>query len=250
MKRPMEQRQKLPILAKICCKCPTSSPDSPTNFAARPKKVLRPVPITTASASPCLTVDPEKISSPASFVTGSDSPVKAAWSMETSPWAVTNLPSAGTTSPSLILTISPGTNSAASFVSQTPLRLTLHSGARDAMSALTALPAFRSSKNPIVAFASSKRTIPIKSSQSGGRPPPLETAIATMAAASITQDNGFHMKPRNIKMGFCSLDSRRLCPNFSIRDAASSSVRPSVVVCNRVKTSPGSIVDKSNLSLS
>lgn len=39
--------------------------------------------------------------------------------------------------------------------------------------------------------------IPQKSSQSGGDPCPFDKIMATMAAASITQDNGFHMKPRN-----------------------------------------------------
>ncbi|KAG1220752.1 hypothetical protein G6F68_021112 [Rhizopus microsporus] len=74
----MVTKQKLPILAKMVCKWPTSSLASPTNLAARPKKVLVPVPITMASASPCLTVEPEKTSSPASLPTGKDSPVRAA----------------------------------------------------------------------------------------------------------------------------------------------------------------------------
>jgi hypothetical protein len=78
MKSVIVHKQKLPILARIDCKWPTSSPASPTSLAARPKKVLVPVPITTASASPCLTVEPEKTSSPASLLTGKDSPVRAA----------------------------------------------------------------------------------------------------------------------------------------------------------------------------
>lgn len=40
----------------------------------------------------------------------------------------------------------------------------------------------------------SKRTIPTKSSQSGGRPPPFERAMATRAAPSMTHERGFHMK--------------------------------------------------------
>lgn len=38
--------QKLPILARIICKWPISPAEPPTNLAARPKNVLRPVPIT------------------------------------------------------------------------------------------------------------------------------------------------------------------------------------------------------------
>jgi hypothetical protein len=79
--------QKLPILARMVCKWPNSSWALPTNLAARPKNVLRPVPITIASPSPCLQVEPEKTSSPTDLFTGSDSPVNAAWSIETSPCA-------------------------------------------------------------------------------------------------------------------------------------------------------------------
>ena len=38
--------QKLPIWARIVCKWPVSSPALVTNFVARPKNVLRPVPMT------------------------------------------------------------------------------------------------------------------------------------------------------------------------------------------------------------
>ncbi|RAL50018.1 hypothetical protein DM860_016794 [Cuscuta australis] len=47
-----------------------------TRCAALPKKVWRPVAITTASISPCLHVEPEKTSSPGYLVTGKDSPVR------------------------------------------------------------------------------------------------------------------------------------------------------------------------------
>ena len=100
--------QKLPILASIICKWPISSRAPPTNLAARPKNVFVPVPITKirkrwwtdetwiyilpiASASPCLQVEPENISSPMVLLTGSDSPVNAAWSMETPPCATTTV---------------------------------------------------------------------------------------------------------------------------------------------------------------
>ena len=38
--------QKLPILARIVCKWPISACEPPTSLAARPKNVLRPVPMT------------------------------------------------------------------------------------------------------------------------------------------------------------------------------------------------------------
>ena len=48
--------------------------------AARPKKVLAPVAYTTHGCSPCLMVEPLKATCPGNFLTGSDSPVRAAWS--------------------------------------------------------------------------------------------------------------------------------------------------------------------------
>ena len=48
--------------------------------AARPKKVFLPVAYTTHSVSPCLIVEPEKATPPGKRFTGSDSPVRAAWS--------------------------------------------------------------------------------------------------------------------------------------------------------------------------
>ncbi|KAI9316624.1 hypothetical protein BX666DRAFT_178909 [Dichotomocladium elegans] len=206
-KMPMLTKQKLPIWPRTCCKWPTSSPASPTSLAARPKKVFRPVPITTASASPCLTVEPENTSSPASLPTGKDSPVSAAWSIETEPCAEMRRPSAGITSPSLMLITSPGTRPAASIVFHSPSRLTLHSGASASIRALTALPAWRSSKKPIKELASSSSTIPTKSGQSGALFSPLDRAIATIAAASITHERGFHINPRNCRNGLISFVS-------------------------------------------
>ena len=46
--------------------------------AERPKKVLEPVAYTTACRSPCLIVEPPKAISPGPFLTGRDSPVRAA----------------------------------------------------------------------------------------------------------------------------------------------------------------------------
>jgi hypothetical protein len=105
------------------------------------------------------------------------------------------------------------------------------------MRAAAALPALFSSIKLIVEFTSSKTIIPRKSSQSGGMPCrcvsqsepkcrgqgktqskneqskaeinnanyrfkhtcPLANTIAINAAASMTHDNGFHIKPRNLR---------------------------------------------------
>ena len=57
-KIPMETKQNEPIWARIFCKWPVVSSSWPTSDAARPKKVLAPVEMTTPSASPCLQVEP------------------------------------------------------------------------------------------------------------------------------------------------------------------------------------------------
>ncbi|URD95349.1 hypothetical protein MUK42_29021, partial [Musa troglodytarum] len=81
--------------------------------------------------------------------------------------------------------------------------VTLALGARRAMSAAAALPALFSSMKLIVELITSKVMIPMKSCQSGGFPcsrtPPLASAMAITAAASMTQDRGFHMNPKNFK---------------------------------------------------
>ena len=112
----------------------------------------------------------------------------------------------------------------------------------------------------------SKSMIPTKSSQSGGRPWPLERAIATRAAASITQERGFHMKLRNChgvkrepnhrskghtcKKGFCSSDSSLLGPKTSRRCFASASERPSWLHWRSLNTSSMTMVSRSTFSLS
>ena len=59
---PIVTRQKEPICARIFCKWPVVSSSWPTREAARPKKVLGPVEMTTPSASPCLQVEPLNVS--------------------------------------------------------------------------------------------------------------------------------------------------------------------------------------------
>src|SRR5262249_34048674 len=104
------------------------APAPATSLAVRPKKVLAPVAMTTPCISPCLTMLPEWPSSPPFFARGKDSPGSAAWSMEAySP--PTSRRSAGTMTPSLILTMSPGTSVAVATSCHLPSRIAVASGA-------------------------------------------------------------------------------------------------------------------------
>lgn len=128
--------------------------------AVLPKKVLPPVAATVASTSPRTTVEPILTLSPSNSVTGSDSPVRAAWStsiythhthiqsrvstccttppcnhrrpltLPTCPWL--SRQSAGTAPPAPSSTRSPGTTSAASMVIHLPSRFTVARGFSDA----------------------------------------------------------------------------------------------------------------------
>lgn len=73
--RAIEQMQKLPIEVMTLWKCPVWFVVS-TRWPALPKNVWTPVATTMAAISPCLQVEPEKISSPGCLVTGIDSPVR------------------------------------------------------------------------------------------------------------------------------------------------------------------------------
>ncbi len=120
--------------------------------------------------------------SPAWRVTGSDSPVSADWSTSIgSPapsWA-----SAGTISPRRSRIASPGTSSRAGMVRHCPSRLTRASGARRALSAAIALPAWYSSQKPTTALATSSTVMMPKSVQS-------PTSSARTTAASIIHGIG------------------------------------------------------------
>ncbi|BAT18278.1 Os12g0638750 [Oryza sativa Japonica Group] len=76
---------------------------------------------------------------------------------------------------------------------------TLAFGARRAMSAAAALPALFSSMKLIVELITRRVMIPTKSCQSGGFPPPFASAMAMIAAASMTHESGFHMNPKNLR---------------------------------------------------
>ncbi|WVZ11052.1 hypothetical protein V8G54_015582, partial [Vigna mungo] len=168
--------------------------------------------MTTASISPCLQVEPEKTSLPGFLVTGKDSPVRADWSiLRGSPSK--RRASAGTISPNLMLIKSPGTKIAASSSLHFPSLNTFVLGARPAIKAAAALPALFSSMKLMVELMSSNTTIPRKSCQSGGLPPPLANAMAMTAAASMTHESGFHIKPKNLRNLLSVISSSLLGPN-------------------------------------
>mmetsp|Transcript_1812 Transcript_1812/g.6456 ORF Transcript_1812/g.6456 Transcript_1812/m.6456 type:complete len:204 (-) Transcript_1812:23-634(-) len=139
-----------------------------------------------------------------------------------------------------MLTRSPGTSSLAliSFVS--PPRFTIAVGASAAFKAATAFPAECSSTNPTVAFTRSRIMMPRKSSQSGGPSgqQPFATPIATIAAASITQERGFHINDRNCRTGFTFFSRSSFRPNKVSLCWTWSSVKPSSAsTCRAASTS-------------
>mmetsp|Transcript_23918 Transcript_23918/g.61085 ORF Transcript_23918/g.61085 Transcript_23918/m.61085 type:complete len:248 (+) Transcript_23918:2148-2891(+) len=128
--RMMRTRPAMMILAS---KTPTClPPDSWMDLAASPIMVCRPVSVTSASHSPTLTIEPDQsfLPEPGSpsessrgTATGSDSPVRAAWSTASSSPS-THLASAGTTLPPRRKTMSPGTISTTLSGVNLPSRLT------------------------------------------------------------------------------------------------------------------------------
>ncbi|BAT00424.1 Os07g0191250, partial [Oryza sativa Japonica Group] len=95
------------------------------------------------------------------------------------------------------------------------------------MRAAAALPALFSSMKLIVELMMSSVMMPTKSCQSGGFPPPLARAMAMIAAASMTQDSGFHMNPKNFKNLLSFFSSSLLGPKRLRRCSALAEVRPS-----------------------
>mmetsp|Transcript_591 Transcript_591/g.1901 ORF Transcript_591/g.1901 Transcript_591/m.1901 type:complete len:220 (+) Transcript_591:1991-2650(+) len=140
------------ISRRTFSKCPSSSTPW-TRSAVFPKNVCDPVAITVASISPRVTVLPIFASDPVDIVTGSDSPVSAAWSTWIGfPWR--SVQSAGTAPPAPRQMTSPGTSVVASQLYVRPPRFTHASGFSESLSAAIASPAFISSKNPTNTFRS------------------------------------------------------------------------------------------------
>uniref|UniRef100_A0A2P2JF49 Plasma membrane ATPase 4-like n=1 Tax=Rhizophora mucronata TaxID=61149 RepID=A0A2P2JF49_RHIMU len=97
------------------------------------------------------------------------------------------------------------------------------------MSAAAALPALFSSMKLIVELINSKTTMPTKSCQSGGFPSPFAKIMAIKAAASMTHDKGFHIKPKNLRTLLSFFSSSLFGPKTWSLLAPSSEVRPALV---------------------
>nr|CAB3467257.1 unnamed protein product [Digitaria exilis] len=94
-----------------------------------------------------------------------------------------------------------------------------------------------------VGLMMSSETIPTKSCQSGGFPPPLARTMAMMAAISMTHDSGFHMKPRNLSSLLSFFSSSLLGPNALSRPSPSALVRPLRSHFSVLNTSSTGILD-------
>jgi len=107
--------------------------------------------------------------------------------------------------------------------------ITLVLGARPAIKEAAALPALFSSMKLMVELMISNTMIPTKSCQSGGLPPPLAKTMAIMAAASMTHDKGFHIKPKNLRILLSFFSSSLLGPKILSLSSPSVVLNPSFV---------------------
>mmetsp|Transcript_24214 Transcript_24214/g.52064 ORF Transcript_24214/g.52064 Transcript_24214/m.52064 type:complete len:465 (-) Transcript_24214:326-1720(-) len=214
----LTQRRPKVIWRMTFWKWPCSSTEA-IMAAVLPKKVSPPVAVTMASISPRVTLEPILALSPQWRVTGSDSPVSAAWST----WI--GLPSlisqsAGTAAPAASVMRSPGTSSVASMLRCWPFRTTWHSGLSAFFSAATALPAFQSSNHPTVLLRICSVSSTPKSGQS------LMTASMAMAI-QIMMAMGDTKASRSLSKGLSFFSASWLGPNLASLRSASSSDNPS-----------------------
>ena len=159
--------------------------------------------------------------SPANMVTGSDSPVSAAWSISRHciP-APSSFESAGTMSPSLSFTRSPGTRLPVSnSVSHVPSRLTQHLGLILFLSAAMASPAFFSSMYDTQPLSSCSTSSTKKSTQSFWM---ASTIMAIQIIMGIGPQNFFRKAMSSDSLFSCSA----LGPNSVSRRSASALSRP------------------------
>ena len=190
---------------------------SRTSSAVRPYRVFSPISTTTASPSPERTIDPEASRSPGVPETSADSPVRADWSMRTDPDSI--LRSAGTKSPCLTLTISPGTSSLAGRRRQAESRSTRAATCNLSRKASTIPEALRSCRKLITALTTSN--------------PPMTTASTRLPSAtdrmrissSIQADTPVNL-PRNSTTGLRRSGAISLKPWAARRRATSAEARP------------------------
>ena len=149
-------------------------------------------------------IEPENTASPAARLAGSDSPVSADWSTETSSPS-SRRASAGTMSPNRSRMTSPGTSSRAAGVTHLPSRFTRALIASLAFSASIASPACRSSQKPMVAFATSSSRMMKKSGQCRTRPD-------STTATSIIHGIGPQKYVRNLRIALVFFSAISLGP--------------------------------------
>ncbi len=185
-------------------------------------------------------IEPENTASPGFLLTGSGSPVRAAWSTDTSSPSRRRA-SAGTKSPRRRRITSPGTISLAGGALHVPSRLTRAVMASWAFKASIALPACRSSQNPTTALAKSSSRMMKKSGQ-------CRTTPDRTTATSITQGIGPQKYIRNFRRGLVFFSTISFGPYFVSLVAASAWVRPSGEEPRRFSTSAIGSVFRSSLA--
>ena len=174
-------------------------------------------------------IEPENTASPGFLLAGSDSPVNAAWSTETSSPSSSRA-SAGTMSPRRRRMTSPGTTSLAGGLIHFPSRFTRALIASLALSASMAFPACRSSQKPTQALAQSSSRMMKKSGQ-------CRTTPDSTTATSIIQGIGPQKYMRNLRKALVFFSSISFGPYLVSRFAASAPVRPSGDEPSRFSTS-------------
>lgn len=136
---------------------------------------------------------------------------------------------------------SPGTRSLAGGVTHFPSRLTRVLMASLALRASMALPACRSSQNPIMAFAKSRTRMMKKSGQ-------CCTTPDSTTATSIIQGIGPQKYLRNLSSALVFFSSISFAPYFASRFVASAWVSPSGDALKRFSTSGNGRVFRSSLA--
>mmetsp|Transcript_14065 Transcript_14065/g.37027 ORF Transcript_14065/g.37027 Transcript_14065/m.37027 type:complete len:250 (-) Transcript_14065:52-801(-) len=215
----------LPSKTPVCL-----PPDSWMDLAASPIMVYKPVSVTKYSASPVLTIEPDHsfLPEPGSpsessrgTSTGSDSPVRAAWSTESSSPSI-HMPSAGTTLPPRTRMMSPGTIRNTSSMLKVPSRLTGSLRMRPSLSAEIDACAFISSTKPRVALVMSRAKMIQKSihepSDAARRP-----AISIIAGIVPTNCIANMRQSGSFSSGISFL------PQYWICASASALVRPAML---------------------
>ncbi len=170
--------------------------------------------MTTPLASPRRTADPDAATSPGAFSASFDSPVSADWSTETDP--VRSLTSAGITSPTRILTMSPGRSSREGITPHFESRRTRAPTCRRLLSASTT-PAARCACVKLITALITRRAETTARSEYF-----RSTAESTMMSSSIQADTPQNSL-RNLRRGMLPLGRHLVVP---VLPAQALDVRP------------------------